>query len=205
MITEPIKQIVRSMLTAAHLLCVVDSVDKENSTCSVTPVHGGASIPDVRLRATINNEIVGVLVYPEVGTVVSVGVIDLNLSNCFVAAIERFEECLITLEGAIEFRLNRDQVLLKSNNVELGDEGGEPVVKGDTLNVRIGELIDILERLNNNLIQLATTQQAVSQGPLAALAPGFAQAIANLTQLIPEIAAIQPKLEQHLSQKVTTR
>lgn len=207
MIQDHIRQIVAPMLRAAHLLCVVDSVDKDNSTCSVTPIQGGAPIHNVRLRATVNAEVAGIIVYPEVGTVVSVGVTDMDLANCFVAAIERFEECLIVFEGAFELRLNRDQVMLKSDNVELGDSGGEPVVKGETLNQRLSELVSLLNNLNTALIQFATIQQSVASGVVvfAPLVPGYSQVIASLSALAPQIAAITPKLSQHLSQKVTTK
>jgi hypothetical protein len=80
--------------TAIPSICFpadVESVDRNELTCVVTPV-GGAELFDVRLKASVNTVTDGFVEIPVEGTTVLVCLIGNDASTAFVAKVDEVEE-----------------------------------------------------------------------------------------------------------------
>lgn len=162
------------------------AVDEDNYTCDVQDAQGMA-IYDVRLRAALDGTEGGVVVLPKVG------------AQAIVARIGDSEAAWVLLSCT-----QASRILVWGDAVQLAGPDGEPLVLGDTLNDNLKGLNDNLRSVIDALASLASTQAAVSVGPLAPLAAGWAQLVADAAAV--EAAAIDwlTVLPDHLSETVTT-
>ena len=186
------------------MLGKVTKIDKDCHTCEVQLLTG-EKLLEVRLRAVIESEQIGAIVYPEIGAFVSVLLFEDSHSEACLIQSSAFESVFIAIKDVFECSVNSDgEFLLKSDKIELGDSGGEPLVKGDTLNERIKELVAELRKLNQSLIQYTSTQGAASAGVLAPLAAGYSALTGQISPITGKLASIEAKLSEHLSQKTKT-
>jgi len=79
------------------------SVDKNNMTCDVS-IKGRPDRLDVRLRSIIDEQDVGILVYPKTGSYVLVALIDNNPQSSFICGYSEVEKirlinCALELNG----------------------------------------------------------------------------------------------------------
>lgn len=163
------------------------AVDEDNYTCDVEDAQG-MTIYDVRLRAALDGTEGGVVILPKVG------------AQAIVARIGDSEAAWVLLSCT-----QAAKVLVWGDAVQLAGPDGEPVVLGDTLNDNLKGLNDNLRAILDKLTALASTQAAVSVGPLAPLAAGWSQLIADAAEV--DAAAIDwlGGLPDHLSETVTTK
>jgi len=162
------------------LICVVDSVDEAQRTCSVSPVNGDAPIDEVRLQAQIGASQVAHLVIPKVGSYVIVSMISEHAG--YVSMFSEIER--IDLAG--------------------NDDDMEPLVKGEALNDNLDDLTDKVIDLANDLVTFGNTQAAAAAGALAPLAPGYATLAAAATALASAATALKANYTNHISMKSYT-
>lgn len=189
------------------MLGEVIKVDKNESTCDVELLTGG-EILGVRLRPVIDSDKLGIIVYPEIGAFAAVALFNNSDSESCLINTSSFESLFIAIKDTFECSVNSDgQVLVKSGKIELGDQGGEPLVKGDALNARIKELISELRTVNQSLIQFASAQgtAAAASGVLAPLSAGYSTLAGSLSPVLGKLSALEGKLSSHLSQITSTK
>lgn len=107
-LTKLIKRLVKPMIPKQVIRGRVISVNKENDTCDIEPLRGGADYLDVRLKAVIANTDNKIVVYPAVGSIVHLGIIDNNKADTYVTQITEFESVLITNKTAFKLSLNNE-------------------------------------------------------------------------------------------------
>lgn len=94
-IKEVLEQFVKNQLALQVLLCRVTAVDKAKALCDVEPVNGQAEMFDVRLRAVADGETSGMVIYPKVGSLVLVALIENDYNSAFVAMCSEVDEIII--------------------------------------------------------------------------------------------------------------
>lgn len=99
-------------------------------TCSVEPADGGATYHNVRLRAIVDNNQVGILPKPKVGSWVLFALINNNENDAYVMLYEEL-----------------DEVLIKCDNIKLNGDQYNGLVKVDDL---VQVLNNIINRFNNH-------------------------------------------------------
>lgn len=140
----------------------VKSVDKDKCTIVITPDDKGDDLPDVRLRAVIDDNQTGVLLFPKVDSAVVYASIENQEANCMVLMFSEIEEFLITGQGGFK--------------VETDNSGNTKINNGN-----FGGLVKI-EPLNNNLNAVKTyftTLQAAVVAGFNAIGAGMSANGAN--------------------------
>src|SRR5690606_16877130 len=80
-IIQKLKEVVKQPVQT--FVASVQEVDEEQATIVALPI-GGPELPDVRLRAAIDGAEDGVILFPEVGSTVLVGIIGNDPDTAFV-------------------------------------------------------------------------------------------------------------------------
>lgn len=205
MIKETIKKIVNESLPPhAAVKAVVVAVDTDANTCDVQPLDDDApKILDVRLKAVIDDTAFGFLVYPKVGSHVVVASLESGESY-YVAQFGEIEKLHVNMKK-FEMLVIDGKCTITSDNVNLGGDGGEPVVKGDELNDNLNSLLSALNELNKSLSIFATTQLGASAAPtLVPLSAGYTALQTALVPIGASISKTIAALQNHLSAKVKT-
>ena len=78
------------------VVATVKSVDRQELSCDVEPLDGGADMFDVRLRAALDTERGGLVLLPTVGSTVLVSAINDNWNFPYVAMVSEVD--LITVK-----------------------------------------------------------------------------------------------------------
>jgi hypothetical protein len=160
----------------------VISIDEAKRTCKVELVDGSAPVFSVRMQASISFE-KGVFLKPVIGSDVLVSF--LNKDFAFISLTSEL-----------------DQVLVFSDDVQLGGKDGQAAVRGEDLNDNLKQLNSNIGSLVSLLDTFMNTQQAVSLGPLAPLKPAYLAAISSMASVKTGLENWAQKLDDHLSEKV---
>jgi hypothetical protein len=73
------------------IVATVTAVDRQELSCDVEPLDGGAAMFDVRLRAALDNERGGLVLLPAVGSTVLVSAINDNWNFPYVAMVSEVD------------------------------------------------------------------------------------------------------------------
>lgn len=202
-----LEQLIGKQMTPP-VLVNVDSVDESTLTMDCTPVAGGARILACRLRPVADGSGLGIVTIPKVNALALV----LPLSNAEAVALAFSEFTLVKIVGdGLEIEAKSDgKVTLKGDvviegNVTLGStQGAEPLLKGDKVGDRLGEVYAHLSALQSALMAMASAGAAACVGPLAPLAPSFSSLGAAIGPEIPATATDRAKFPLCKSQKCKT-
>jgi hypothetical protein len=146
---EVIQKAVKPMLKKQSFRAIVKSVDKANDTCEVDPLITGATYFDVKLKSVVDSTNSKCVLYPKVGSAVTVSLIGNNSSDVFVSQYSDFESIQIENQKfSMLFQENGD-IKVKAENIEFntGSLGGL---------IKINEL---KTQINKNTQMLKTIQQ----------------------------------------------
>jgi hypothetical protein len=140
-----IRKAVQSMAGGAFMpliQCTVDSVNTDNDSIDCTPTADGeAELLDVSLRANIDETHTGFIIYPKVGSIVMVGLIEQTASSAVVLMCSEVEKILISIGGT--------KILIKAGKIYLNADAdtGQHGVLGDTLKSDLAAMNDRIDKL----------------------------------------------------------
>lgn len=175
-----IKQIIQELADKQEEVYSVvgEVIGLEGTRCDVRPLNGTADIFDVRLEASEGN---AVIVYPKMG------------SQVVITFISK-EAAYLALASEVD-------------KIELGRKALEKVVKGESLNKNLEQLIDqfqaLLLALSTESAELISIASSVPIfGPLAV---PWTVLQGKLTPIQSTLNVLKPKLKNHLSGHVKTQ
>jgi hypothetical protein len=118
----------------------VQEVDEEQATITALPV-GGPELTDVRLRAAIDGAEDGVILFPEVGSTVLVGIIGNDPDTAFVC------RCSVVQKAKLK---------IGDSTLEISTEGF--LMNGGSLGglINIADLVEKLNAIEQDLNQIKT-------------------------------------------------
>lgn len=134
-------------------------VNKEEATCDIQPINDDADMLDVQLKAIIDQDKKGIILYPKVGSTVVATVYKPNV----VLMMSEVEGCNIYLNGFEVAIAENGEVVIDG-----GDNGGLPIV---------GKLVDSINKLEEHV---RTIYQALATKPAANGSPIDASLIAKV-------------------------
>lgn len=102
LLLQAVKENVKKTVTGT-----VIAVDKKNSTCDVKPLNGEAEYLDVKLKAVIDGNDLGLVLFPEVGSSVIVAIVEDKATDAFVAQYSEIESCLMVVGKKFKLFLNQ--------------------------------------------------------------------------------------------------
>jgi len=152
--TELVKLSKKSATVQTFAGTVVE-VDEKNYTCDVDPGDGSPIYHDVRLKAAIDSEEIGLIIIPEVKSDVLVGSIDNDNTYKYITKFGKIKRYLIKTKGGGTFEIDAKGI------VKLNGETFGGLVKVEALTKRIntleGNYNDLLDALRSISIALAPT------------------------------------------------
>ena len=156
-IIDAIKQVVKSMLKEQSFRAKVLSVDKTNDTCDVEPIRGGAKYLDVKLKSVINPTDSKILVYPKVGSVITVSIVDNNTADVFVSQYSEFESILIENKKSKVLIPETGNIEIAFEKLTLNDglEGG--LIKINELKTQLDKNTKVLKQIQTVFKNWAVT------------------------------------------------
>ena len=154
---ERLRQELRKLLKGdfSAKAATVFSVDRSDQSIDVRPADGGADILNVRLQAALDQQELGVIIFPKVGSEVVVMAINDNWNSAFVVATTEIDQVMVTIEK-VQMSLTKEGLLLKREN--------------ETLRGLVGDLIGVIGALT----------WRTNYGPTIGLVPTSQQALNNL-------------------------
>ncbi len=94
-IADLIRELVKPLLHIQAFPAKVKSVNRDKQCCTVTPLHDGPDIFNVRLTATVKAKDSMMLIIPKVDSDVVVAIMSDNPNVCYVAQFSDVEEILL--------------------------------------------------------------------------------------------------------------
>ncbi len=140
-IANIIKRLVKPMIPVQVMRGKVTAINKDQDTCDIEPLRGGAEYLDVRLKAVIEQTDVRLIVYPTIGSIVHFGIIENNKADTFITQITEFESILIQNKTKFKLHLNSDGKL----NVD-----AEEIVFNGGQNKGLVKQPELVKELNKN-------------------------------------------------------
>jgi hypothetical protein len=152
-----IHKMIRRAVPMQVLPMKVVSVDKEKATC-VLKEEDSDQFEDVRLKSVIDDNNLGVVLYPKVGSYVLVGKIANDENNLTIIKINELESALISISDAFKCDLkpNGDLILNNGNNKGL--------VILDKAKSNLEKLKDYLDAVENGAGAIATALDSLVPG-----------------------------------------
>ena len=116
-----IRKIVESIPTdSCNIRGKVIAVDEEERTCEVEPLSGDADIPDVRLTASIDTEIVGGIIFiPKLGSSVIVSFLDTSDTEAYVSSFGEVEKVIVKFSETAFVELSEQAFHYKNGQTEI--------------------------------------------------------------------------------------
>ena len=116
-----IRKIVESIpVNSRNVRAKVVAVDEEERTCEVAPLSGDADIPDVRLTASIDTEIVGGVVFiPKIGSSVIVSFLDTSDTEAYVSSFGEVEKVIVKFSETVFVELSEEYFHYKNGQTEI--------------------------------------------------------------------------------------
>jgi hypothetical protein len=169
-----LNRLIRRQIMLRAVPMVVKFVNKGNATI-VAEQEDSPETFDIRLRASIDDNILGVVVYPKVGSTVLVDYIINDRTNAYVTKMSEIDGALITIGSAFKCDLkpNGDLVLNDGNNGAM---------------VKIQALEAKINTINANFQALVAAAQA---GQLATVGAAPADGAAGFAAFVTGLDTVQ--------------
>jgi len=196
--------LISSMQPVTLQVGTVSSVDRDRATVDVDPANGDPAILDVRIRPVIDQDDSGLISFPSVGSQVVVAMLQGSDNTACVLLKSEIEEVSFKMNGLTIGIDTSGKLDVAGKSIALGDGSREKAVKGETLNERLGELIQLIRDLITVLTQFSATGASASTGPLAPLAPAFSSLAPSLQPVSTAANLTDSLLGNHLSQTTET-
>jgi hypothetical protein len=176
-IAEAIRRLSKTNVVIQSVLCKVVSVNKAEGFIVADPLNGDADFEDARLRAVMDGQLAGLMIYPVVGSNVIVTIIDNDLATAFVSQYSEIEELLLEIQtgSKLKFKPNGDVDLECSRvnvkaSTRINIDSPRTVINGGGFQglIKIQALvgrINLLEGMVNALIADYNTHGHVWPGP----------------------------------------
>lgn len=109
-IANAIRRLAGSGSQINSVVCKVVSVNKSEGYIEADPINGDAEFPEGRLRAVLDGNLAGMVIYPVVGSHVIVSIIDNDPAAGFVSQYSEIEELILELQTGtkMKFKPNGD-------------------------------------------------------------------------------------------------
>jgi len=108
----------------------VIAVNEEERTCEVEPLNGDANIPDARLTASIDTEIIsGVIFIPKVGSSVIVSFLDTSDTEAYVSSFGEVEKVIIKFSEVAFAELSEQVFHYKNDQTEVNFTSDQQIFK----------------------------------------------------------------------------
>jgi hypothetical protein len=107
---------------------IVSDIDKDKDTCTVQPVNGDAEMLGVQLKAIIDSEDNGYILYPKKDSNVLVGIIDGVKTHSFVAMLSEVESIKLVIDGN-KITADKDNYIAKWKKWQFNDGNFGGMVK----------------------------------------------------------------------------
>ncbi len=156
-VAKAIQRLVKPMIPTTVIRGKVVSVNKDQDTCDVEPLRGGADYLDVRLKAVIKQTDTKLVVYPAIGSVVHFGIIENNKADTFIIQITEFESILITNKTKFKLYLNSEG--------KLDIEAKEVIFNGGE-NKGLVKQPELVKELNKNNKILTSILSIINGSPI---------------------------------------
>lgn len=161
----------------------VKDVDENEFTCDVDPIDG-PTIYQVKLKPSLDNDANGMIVIPEKGSFVNVGIIGNDENNCFVIQYGKIKKVLFVSDKTnVEFNMTSGDILFNK-----GNKGGMVIV--DELSQEINKISRFIEAFQN----VVKSWQPVPNDGGAAL-KALSSSFVNLP--LPETSRLENKKVKH--------
>ena len=130
-----IRKIVESIPTdSCNIRGKVIAVDAEERTCEIEPLNGDADIPDVRLTASIDTELIGGIVFiPKVGSSVIVSFLDTSDTEAYVSKFGEVDKLIVKFSETAFVELSEDRFQYKNAQTEV-------IFTSDQQSFKVGEM-----------------------------------------------------------------
>ena len=102
-VREIIRKLVKEELTATIKMGQVIAFDAKKFTCDVDLITE-VDISSVRIKAAVDQELTGMLIEPEKGSIVLIGLIDGNNSNAVVLAFTQIQNFSLFAKQKVSFQ-----------------------------------------------------------------------------------------------------
>ena len=97
---------------------IVLAVDEEKATVDVLPVGSDAELFDVRLKAAVDDQTDGLVIFPEVGSSVLVSLIGNDDNEAYVSSFSKVTGLKLKING-VKFEVNAEGMVLVKENESL--------------------------------------------------------------------------------------
>ncbi|HAS45879.1 MAG TPA: hypothetical protein DCS93_35685 [Microscillaceae bacterium] len=116
-----IRRIVESIPgDSKNLRAKIIAVDEVHRTCEVEPLNGDADIPDTRLTASIDTEIVGGTVFiPKIGSSVIVSFLDTSDSEAYVSKFGEVAKIIFKFSDTAFVELSEQELIYQNQETEV--------------------------------------------------------------------------------------
>jgi len=126
-----IRKLVESIpIDSRNIRGKVIAVDEEERTCEVEPLNGDAAIPDARLTASIDTEIIGGIIFiPKVGSSVIVSFLDTSDSEAYVSKFGEVEKIILEFSDTAFVELSEQAFAYKNDQTEVTFTSDQQIFK----------------------------------------------------------------------------
>lgn len=159
-IAQAIRRLSGNGVQVTSVVCKVLSVNKAEGYIEADPINGDSDFPEARLRAVMDSQLAGLMIYPVVGSKVIISLIDNDAASAFVSQYTEIEELLLELQTGtkLKFKPNGDvdldcsRVNLKASS-RINIDAPSTVINGGSLMglVKIQALVARLNLLESTL------------------------------------------------------
>lgn len=151
---ELIHIIVKPLIKKQHIRAKVLSVDTSEQTCEVESLQSGGTRFEVKLRVISDGENSGFILYPKVGSLVILGILDNNEADCFISQYSAIAGMLVVIKDGNgnelqKFELGNDGKV-KWNAVEIHFDGATNGL------VKVPDLVQKLNAIEQDLNAIKT-------------------------------------------------
>jgi len=126
-----IRRIMESIPTdSRNIRGKVIAVNEEERTCEVEPLSGDASLPDARLTASIDTELIGGIVFiPKVGSSVIVSFLDTSDTEAYVSSFGEVEKVIIKFSETAFVEISEEHFHYKNDQTEVNFTSEQQIFK----------------------------------------------------------------------------
>lgn len=116
-----IRKIVESIpIDSRNVRAKVVAVNEEERTCEVEPLNGDADIPDARLTASIDPEMLGGIVFiPKVGSFVIASFLDASDTEAYISNFGEVEKVIVKFSETVFVELSEGRFHYKNGQTEV--------------------------------------------------------------------------------------
>jgi len=139
-ISRMLENLIKKSGTQAFIIeGIVKEIDKDNNTCEVEPLDGGAEYLDVRLSPLTGTKDKGLILYPKKDS--NVQILKITETESIILATQEIESFGLFVGQSFKMEVDKDGNLLYNG----GDNGGLIIV--DKLKEQVDKNSDILQTI----------------------------------------------------------